>query len=235
MKLELVNGFEDANSLATRVASDLKTQVLELLKHKETVNLVVTGGTVGTNVLEHLGKLLSDADLSNLHIWWTDERFVGQESEDRNYLQAERAFISQVSIPQENIHEMPSLEDGELRSAAESFASEIESLNPHFDIVILGMGPDGHVASLFPGSPGITFGSWVVAEENSPKPPKERISLSYSALSSSEEVWFIVAGSEKSDAVAAVFDKIDLPATKVNGKSCTRWYLDKAAGSKITS
>ena len=235
MKLELAKGFEDANSLATRVAADLSKELLELLKHNETVNLVVTGGTVGTNVLEHLGKLLSDADLSSLHIWWTDERFVGQESEDRNYLQAERAFISQVSIPQENIHEMPSLEDGELRSAAESFASEIESLNPHFDIVILGMGPDGHVASLFPGSKGMTFGSWVVAEENSPKPPKERISLSYSALSSSEEVWFVVAGSEKSDAVAAVFDKVDLPATKVNGKSCTRWYLDKAAGSKITS
>lgn len=235
MKLELVNGFEDANSLARRVASDLSKELLELLKHKETVNLVVTGGTVGTYVLEHLGKLLSDADLSNLHIWWTDERFVGQESEDRNYLQAERAFISQVVIPKENIHEMPSLEHGGLRSAAESFASKIESLNPHFDIVILGMGPDGHVASLFPGSPGIPFGSWVVAEENSPKPPRERISLSYAALSSSEEVWFVVSGSEKSDAVAAVFDKVVLPATKVNGKSCTRWYLDKAAGSKITS
>lgn len=235
MKLELVKGFEDANSLATRFASDLSKELLGLLKNKESVNLVVTGGTVGTNVLEHLGKLLSDADLSNLHIWWTDERFLGHKSEDRNYLQAERAFISQVSIPQDNIHEMPSLEDGELRSAAQSFASEIESLNPHFDIVILGMGPDGHVASLFPGSPGITFGSWVVAEENSPKQPKERISLSYSALSSSEEIWFLVAGSEKSDAVAAVFDKVDLPATKVNGKSCTRWYLDKAAGSKITS
>jgi len=235
MKLELVSGFEDANSLATRVSADLGEALLGLLKNKETVNLVVTGGTVGTYVLEHLGKLLSDTNLSNLHIWWTDERFVGQKSEDRNYLQAERAFISQVSVPQENIHEMPSPEDGKLSNAAESFASKIESLNPHFDIVILGMGPDGHVASLFPGSPGIPFGNWVVAEDNSPKLPKERISLSFSALSSSEEVWFVVAGSEKSDAVAAVFDNVDLPATKVNGKSCTRWYLDKAAGSKITS
>jgi 6-phosphogluconolactonase len=130
---------------------------------------------------------------------------------------------------------MPSSEDGDLLAAAEVFSENFGSDYPSFDIVLLGMGPDGHVASLFPGSKAIEFGKWVVAEPDSPKPPQQRISLSYEALSSAKQVWFLVSGEDKAEAVSRVFDGEDLPATKVSGKEQTRWYLDLAAAAGITS
>jgi 6-phosphogluconolactonase len=94
-----------------------------------------------------------------------------------------------------------------------------------FDLVILGMGPDGHVASLFPGAQH-DF-AWIVAEPNSPKPPAMRLSFSYEALNRSSEVWFLVSGEAKADAVrCALSDDCDLPAGQVRGLESTLWFMD---------
>ena len=235
MSREIVSGFESGEQLAKQAAKDLAQHLHELLKLQPQVNLVLTGGTVGIKTLEELAGLLSSSDLSKLQVWWGDERFVASDSADRNELQARQALISKINLPEANIHAMPALGILDLDAAAELFSTQIEAINPRFDVILLGMGPDAHVASLFPNSRAKVHGKWVVSESNSPKPPSQRISLSYLALNSADQVWFLVSGIDKSEAVSKVFEGQDLPASKVTGTKKTRWYLDSAAASKITS
>ena len=234
MKLEVLRHFETGDQLAAQAASDLANMIVSRLA-TQSVHLVLTGGTVGINTLAKLAPLLRDADLSNLDLWWGDERFVDAESKDRNFMQASEVFLSKVSIPSSNLHQMPSDRGQFLADAAAEFSTQIHHAAPRFDVVLLGMGSDGHVASLFPGSEAISFGDYVVAESHSPKPPPERISMSYSALCSAQEVWFLVAGSDKAEAVSRVFAGADIPASKVSGRQLTRWYLDTQAAVGITS
>ena len=235
MTRSVTSDLANADAVSETAASDLAKELERLLSSQQTVNLVLTGGTVGIRTLEFLAPLIETLDLARLSIWWGDERFVEPESSERNFVQARKALLSRLRIPEANIHQMPSTENGDLEMASKRFAEALESQAPEFDIVLLGMGGDGHVASLFPGSSAIQFGWWVVAEPNSPKAPPQRISMSYEALSSAKEVWFLVAGEDKATAVAEVFEGADLPAGKVSGKNATKWYLDAAAASKITS
>jgi 6-phosphogluconolactonase len=100
-----------------------------------------------------------------------------------------------------------------------------------FDILLLGIGPDGHVASLFPGKDA--QGQLVVAEHDSPKPPPMRLSLSYEAINSAREVWFTVAGADKQNAVATAFgdNPQELPVGRVRGRERTVWFVDATAGA----
>lgn len=235
MTISIRAEYENSHELVEAAAKDLALYIENCLSQRDDCHLVITGGTVGISVLAALVPWLTPIGLNGLHIWWGDERFVSKFSPDRNDLQASEALLSKISIPAQNIHPFPSNEDGGIEAAGLAFQEEIEEASPEFDIVLLGMGHDGHVASLFPGKNGKAFGKWVVVEQNSPKPPKERMSLSYQAINSSQEVWFLVSGAEKAEAVAAVFAGKDLPASKVQGKKTTKWYLDKPAGSLISS
>lgn len=233
MSLEVLRHFASSEELAKQVARDLAARVLTLVQNN-TAHVVLTGGSVGIKTLSELAPLLKGKDLTNQHLWWGDERFVHEESQERNFVQAHQALLSHIEIPTLNIHPMPSKEGLPLGEAAANFASHLESASPEFDLVLLGMGPDGHVASLFPGANPKKYGSLVVAESNSPKPPAERISLSFEALSSAREVWFLVAGEDKAPAVSEVFVEKKLPAARVTGRELTRWYLDAAAAKKLT-
>ena len=235
MKRVVIGDLVDADAVAETAAQDLASNLSSLLDTQQEVNLVLTGGTVGIKTLSKLAPLVKDLDFSRLSIWWGDERFVVPDSPERNFLQAKDALLSRVQIPTGNIHPMPSTEDGDLAEAAEAFAKTLESEAPNFDLVLLGMGGDGHVASLFPSSSPIEFGRWIIAESYSPKAPAQRISLSYEALSSAKEVWFLVSGEDKSNAVSRVFAGELLPAGRVTARNLTKWYMDKAAASGITS
>jgi 6-phosphogluconolactonase len=234
MSLRVLRDFPSSDQLARDAADDLFEKITSLLSLDKEAHIVLTGGTVGIKTLYELAPLVARMDLSRLHLWWGDERFVESESPDRNFIQARDALLSKIPVQPKNLHPMPSVESGSLSAAASAFASELEAISPKFDIVLLGMGPDGHVASLFPGSTPEGHGELVIAESNSPKPPAERISLSYKALCSADEVWFLVAGSDKADAVSKVFEDKTLPAALVFGKKHTRWYVDAAAAEKLT-
>ena len=147
-------------------------------------------------------------------------------------------------MPAENVHEFPSTTDSsDLETAAVAFNSEVSRWADstgrlEFDLVFLGMGPDGHVASLFPGhQAGVDANSAaVVAEHNSPKPPPERLSFSYAALNSAKQVVFVVAGADKAEAVADAFGNPNsvLPAAKVRGVSSSVLLVDEAAASLLS-
>jgi 6-phosphogluconolactonase len=105
-------------------------------------------------------------------------------------------------------------------------------------VLLLGMGPEGHVASIFPESPAVHDERPVFAVRNCPKPPPTRVSLGFSAINSAEEVWLVVAGEEKAEAVALALsgaDPVHVPAAGVHGVRATQWLLDRAAASKLPS
>lgn len=223
----IVNRFKDADGVATGAAEAIVARINELLASQDAVNLVVTGGTVGILTLAKLREI--SFDWSRVHVWWGDERFVEKASGDRNELQARNAWLDHVDIPAENLHPFPASDEGlSLDDAAAAFRAVVEGIR--FDILLLGIGPDGHVASLFPGHSAV--GELVVAEHNSPKPPPQRLSLSYEAINSAREVWFTVAGADKADAVSVAFgdDPTSLPVGRVRGVERTVWFVDATAG-----
>jgi 6-phosphogluconolactonase len=227
---------KDRNDLVKTAAEFIALRFTTLEKTNSDFHIAITGGTVGTLTLEALGVLTRDMDLSRLHIWWVDERFVGEQSQDRNELQARRAWLSSSSISEHNIHAFPAEESGLIEFSAESFARTIEAIKPRFELVLLGMGEDGHVASLFPDSDGKRVGDWIVIEKNSPKPPTQRLSLSHWAINNTKEVLFLISGIEKAKAVRLVFTGASgLPAEKVSGSIRTTWLLDEDAASGIIS
>jgi 6-phosphogluconolactonase len=222
-----VNRFNDADGVATGAAEAIVARITELLVEQAEVNLVVTGGTVGILTLAKLREIA--CDWSRVHIWWGDERFVEKNSPDRNEVQARNAWLEHVVVPAENIHPFPASDEGlSLDEAAQAFRSVVAGVR--FDILLLGIGPDGHIASLFPGHSAP--GEFVVAEHDSPKPPPQRLSLSYEAINTAREVWFTVAGADKQNAVSVAFgdDPESLPVGRVRGTERTIWFVDATAG-----
>ena len=223
----IVNRFKDADGVATGAAEAIVARINELLASQDAVNLVVTGGTVGILTLAKLREI--SFDWSRVHVWWGDERFVEKARGARNELQARNGWLDHIEIPAENLHPFPASDEGlSLDDAAAAFGAVVEGIR--FDILLLGIGPDGHVASLFPGHSA--DGALVVAEHNSPKPPPQRLSLSYEAINSAREVWFTVAGADKADAVSVAFgdDPTSLPVGCVRGVERTLWFVDATAG-----
>ncbi len=226
----LVQHFDDADAVAVGAARAVVLRIKELLESQNKVNLVVTGGTVGILTLAKLREL--SLDWSRVHIWWSDERFVEKASGDRNEVQAKEALLDHIEIPVTNLHPFPASDEGlSLDEAALAFRSEVSSVR--FDILLLGIGPDGHIASLFPGKN--PAGELVIAEHDSPKPPPQRLSLSYAAINSAREVWFTVAGADKASAVATAFgdNRESLPVGRVRGTEKTLWFVDANAGASL--
>lgn len=232
----VVNRFADANSLADDAAEQFVALLGNLVQTRPTVNVMLTGGTIGIATLAAIATVpeLSSFDFSKVHFWWGDERYVASDSPERNALQARRALLNKVSVPESNIHEFPSLDSGlGLNQAAQQFEAVLDELKPTFDFAFVGMGPDGHICSLFPGHDLPDQNGQVIAEDNSPKPPAQRLSFSFGVMNSVDEVWFVVAGADKADAVSCVFgDDCQLPAAKVKGRSKTVWFVDQTAGAK---
>ena len=223
----VIHRFATPDATAIAAADAGIERVLGLLAERDAVHIGVTGGTVGILTLAKLREI--SFDWSRVHVWWGDERFVEKASGDRNELQARNAWLDHIEIPAENLHPFPASDEGlSLDDAAAAFRSVVEGIR--FDILLLGIGPDGHVASLFPGHSA--DGALVVAEHNSPKPPPQRLSLSYEAINSAREVWFTVAGADKADAVSVAFgdNPTSLPVGRVRGVERTLWFVDATAG-----
>jgi 6-phosphogluconolactonase len=236
--------FSDAKSVAQGTAKSALELIATLQRTQETVHLMVTGGTVGILTLAEMLELAntSAVDFKRIDWWWGDERFVESTSPDRNENQARDALLNHIEIDEARVHSFASSDNGlTLAQAVQQFEIEISKVTgsakvlPKFDLVFLGMGPDGHIASLFPGKPAIEPGVLVLAEADSPKPPPERLTFSYEALNQADRIWFTIAGADKANAVASAFsdDKISLPVDRVEGRLSTIWFVDEAASGLI--
>jgi len=233
---------DSAEALATAVAGELLTRLADAQAGGAVPQIALTGGSIADAVHLELARLsgASEVDWSQVAVWWGDERFVEPASNDRNVRAAREAFLDQVDVDPAKIHPMPSTESA--ASVAEGAAAYGDELRVHgageFDVVMLGVGPDGHIASLFPGFPQLDVSDQIaVAVTDSPKPPPERISLTYSALNRSRSVWFLVSGEEKAHAVAQALaegtDLHDIPAAGATGSEETIWFLDRESASGL--
>lgn len=231
---------DDPTSLAHVVADQLVSTLAALQAQDHVPSVVLTGGTVADKIHRAVAARSDDGrvDWSRVELYWGDERFVPADDGDRNELQVRRALLDHVDVDEARVHPMPAA-DGTLtvEDAAAAYADVVRDRT--FDVVMLGMGPDGHVASLFPGKPTLQVTDRdTVAEADSPKPPPERISLTYAALNRGREVWLLVSGDGKADAVARALggdDPARTPAAGVHGSEQTLWMLDEAAASRLPS
>ena len=241
----------DADALARAVAAALVARLAAAQAVHGAASVVLTGGGVGIAVLEHVAGLAEEpiretVDWEQVDVWWGDERFLPADSDERNEKQARQALLGPVGAPDHRIHPMPP-SDGDFptpEDAAAWYAGELAAAAPEgqplprFDVLLLGMGPEGHTASIFPDSPAASDERPVIAVHDCPKPPPTRISLGFPAINAAEEIWVVVAGEGKADAVAQALagaDPVQLPAAGVHGRRATRWLLDAAAAGKLPS
>jgi len=233
--------YADAQAVADATGARLGLLISDAVATRGVAHVVLTGGTVGTELLRSLASspLATLIDWMSVHVWWGDERFVPAGDPDRNELQAQHALLSSVPLPEEHIHRMGSADAfSSAEAAAVSYFAEILGQDsPEWDVVLVGLGPDGHVASLFPSHPGFTgsgMGSHVIAVHDSPKPPSTRVSLTIASINRAREVWVVAAGEAKSDVVSrSLAGDTQLPGAAVAGTEKTLWLIDAAASTAI--
>ena len=158
------------------------------------------------------------------------------ESTDRNELQARDALLNHLRVPAGNIHAFPARRPGySLASAAADFEQYLAAHWHGLDFALMGMGPDGHVASLFPDLANPDHPDLIVTEANSPKPPSQRWSFSYAGLREFGEVWFVIAGSDKANVTREVLmdSSCDLPAAILSRSIDSVWFIDESAAAGL--
>ena len=251
--------YRDGPLLAQAVAARLVTGLTDAFAARGGASVVLTGGGIGTRVLTELAAAPArDAiDWPRLDIWWGDERFVPDGDPDRNETGARAALLDHVGVDPARVHPMPGPDgpDGDdpdaaaaryaswLADAARADAALADAAGsdghgpvPAFDVLMLGIGPEGHVASLFPGLPALGDTRPVVAVRDSPKPPPTRLSLTLPSIQAAREVWILASGEEKADAVAQALTgggQDPVPAAGARGRQRTLFLLDSAAAAKV--
>lgn len=241
-----VETFPDTAALVIAAGDRLVRTINQAIAARDKALIVLTGGGTGIGLLKRVAENSAAVDWTKVHVFWGDERFVPRDDDERNEKQARRALLDHVGIPPGNIHPM-SASDGDfgsdLAAAVQDYRGVLaanagpEHTAPEFDVHLLGMGGEGHINSLFPHSPAVLDTErLVVGVEDSPKPPPRRITLTLPAVRLAREVWLIVSGDSKADAVAAALggaSSADIPAAGALGRESTVWLLDAAAASKL--
>jgi 6-phosphogluconolactonase len=239
--------FPDLDRASAALSRHVAAAAVAAVRDRGRFSLAISGGRTPAGLYRRWGgpdrrRLPWDAT----DVFFADERAVAPHHPDSNFGAAWQAFLSRVPIPRRRIHRMR----GELRplsTAAARYARQIGELGPprgppRFDVVLLGIGPDGHTASLFPGQPAVTERrrSVVVVRRAGLAPYVPRLSMTPPALSSAREVLFLVSGEDKAAVVGATFrappgGSDRLPASRVQGAGSTVWFLDRAAASRLPS
>ncbi|HEV3290985.1 MAG TPA: 6-phosphogluconolactonase [Streptosporangiaceae bacterium] len=239
----------DAGLLARAAAARLVTSLVDRQAAAGSASLVLTGGGIGTAVLAELAAAPArDAvDWRRLDIWWGDERFLPAGHPERNETGARQALLRHLDADPARVRPMPATDgpDGDdPEAAAARYAGWLAAAArpedhgpvPSFDVLLLGIGPDGHVASLFPGLPALYDERPVVAVRGAPKPPPVRLSLTLPAIRCAREVWVLAAGAEKAGAVRLALSgvgQVQVPAAGARGRQRTLFLLDRPAASRI--
>jgi len=214
--------FPDAEAIARYAAETVQTTCRNAIAARGVFHWALAGGTTPKRCY----VLLRDADMdwSKVHIWFGDERCLPVGHAERNDQMADEALLNHVPVPTAQIHRV----EAELgpEAAAESYAALLADA-PVMDLVLLGIGEDGHTASLFPENPGLDDHRLALPVYHSPKPPSERVSMGYSALNAARHCLIMVAGKAKADAISRIVAGERLPVARVED---SEWLIDREAG-----
>lgn len=240
----------DPDELAAAVAARLVTRLVDVQSARGSASLVLTGGSIARTTYAALAASPArDAvDWRRLDVWFGDERFLPAGDPERNETLARESLLDRVAVDAGRVHAMPASDgpDGDdPEAAAARYADELaraarpedHAAAPAFDVLLLGVGPDGHIASLFPEKPALYEAErTVVAVRGSPKPPPTRISLTLPTIQGAREVWAVVAGEDKAAAVTMALSgagPTQVPAAAAEGRDRTLWLLDRAAAGTL--
>ena len=230
--------FSDLDELSLRAAESAVVVIRDAVQARGTCSLALSGGST-PQVLYRLlaSRFREDIPWAGVHVFWGDERYVPPDDSRSNYGMAKAALLDHVPCPAANIHPMPthfSSPDEAARDYEATLRSHFSTTWPHFDLMLLGLGPDGHTASLFPGSRALDERArWVLPVLDPPAPPL-RLTLTLPVLSQSAHTYFLVSGSDKAQALrAASAESADphvCPAAGVRpATGVLLWWVDKAA------
>jgi 6-phosphogluconolactonase len=239
MSLPIIEVLPNPDALVRAASERIADTLIQILLAKQNATLVLTGGKTPKPVYELLGTQACSThiDWERIHIFWGDERCVPPENPESNFGMAYDALISRIPVPQENVHRMRGELDPE--QAAKLYEREIldffqGSGVPSFDLLLLGMGEDGHTASLFPGT------HWdekkLVIANHVPQSGAKRISMTPLILNAADETIFLIAGRSKAKALACVLENpaCDYPAAKIHaGRENLVWMVDGSAASLL--
>ena len=249
MSLEIVR-HHDAEDLAVSTAARLTTTIVRAQSEYGSASVVLTGGRIAGQLMFALADpVCADSiDWTRLDLWWGDERYLASADPERNDYLADTHLLSRVDINPTRVHRVlgpdssPSAE-----AAAQQYATEVSTAvkqrsrvgRPAFDVTLLSIGPDGHVASLFPEQPALSSDSYVLAIHSSPKPPPVRVTMGFMALNSSSEAWLLASGAEKSAVIDMMLTQgagpLQIPATGIMGQERTLLLIDESAASKLAT
>lgn len=216
----------------------------EALDKKGRFTVALSGGSLPKQLAGLIGN--PGVKWDKWHVYYADERVVPLDHEDSNHKLCTDVLFSKVNIPTENIHtidtslldDLEELADSYEKQLIAEFAQKDSARFPIFDLILLGLGPDGHTASLFPGHELLAEEDlWVAYLDNSPKPPPKRITLTYPVINHASKVAFVATGGSKQDILAEIMDdpaKNSFPASRVQPTNHGQlyWFVDDAASTK---
>lgn len=239
MSVERVYRYRSRDELATSMAARLVQRIVELQATKDRVQLALTGGSTSVPLYEAFATLAQATalDPAKLELWWTSERYVPTTDRQRNSTRALSLLARTLSLVSAQVHPMPSSTGtSDPDEAAYVYATELGEVI--FDICLLGIGRDGHVAAIYPDHPSLNVQSettlTVVGVSDAPNPPTERVTLTMNAINRSNEVWLLASGAPKQAIVArALQHDPALPAGLVHGAHSTHWFLDQDAAAGL--
>jgi 6-phosphogluconolactonase len=236
-----VTMFPTADELFSAAADEFFGVITAAQHENKSPAIALSGGSTPRSLYELVARRaasepsLKQIDWRNVHLFFGDERSVPPSDKDSNYRMARESLLSNAALGAAHVHrvhaELPPEEaarqyEGDLR---QHFGAEL----PAFDLILLGLGPDGHTASLFPGTAGLNVTDrWVIANDV-PQQHTTRISFTYPVLNNAAEVLFLVAGAEKSTAMSRALIARDVPAAGVQPSGRLLWFTDAAAGSEV--
>ena len=232
-----MNVFDTREQLASEVAEALLALIADAQASGDVPQICLTGGSIADDVHREAAAKAdaSGVDWGAVDFWWGDERFLAHDDPERNCLQAANAFLDKVGVPAHRRHEIAASDQTtDVHAAADDYERALHAVR-QFDLVMLGMGPDGHIASLFPGFVQLDVTDrQAVAVTGSPKPPPERVSMTLSRLTKAARVWLVVDGASKAEPLKKALEGApvrEIPAAAVATLPFTTVWTDSVTTS----